>query len=204
MNAPGSPAGTAGYGEEAARLAVQYESVTFAEVHRELLHHYPAPPAAVLDVGAGTGRDAAALAALGHRVVAVEPTPELRAAGERLHAGTDVRWVADALPGLPLLAAEGERYDLVLLTAVWMHLAPDERPPAMAALTRLLAPAGRLALTLRHGPVPPGRHMFDLPPEPTIALAAGHGLRLHHRATRPDLHGRDGVHWSLLLFEREG
>ncbi|MEV7186806.1 class I SAM-dependent methyltransferase [Kitasatospora sp. NPDC093102] len=200
MNAP---AGTAGYGEAADQLAVQYESVSFAEVHRELHHLYPAPPASVLDVGAGTGRDAAALAALGHRVVAAEPTPELRAVGERLHAGSGVRWVADALPGLPLLVAEGERYDLVLLTAVWMHLAPAERPPAMAALTRLLAPAGRLALTLRHGPVPPGRRMFDLPPEPTITFAAACGLHLLHRATRPDLHGRDGVHWTALLFERE-
>ncbi|MFE2409972.1 SAM-dependent methyltransferase, partial [Kitasatospora sp. NPDC059408] len=60
------PSGTAGYGAEAQALALQYESVTFAEVHREMLHLFPAPPAAVLDVGAGTGRDAAALAALGH------------------------------------------------------------------------------------------------------------------------------------------
>ncbi len=199
MNAP---AGTAGYGEAAEQLAVQYESVSFAEVHRELLHHYPAPPAAVLDIGAGTGRDAAALAALGHRVVAVEPTPELRAVGERLHADVDIRWIADALPGLPLLLAEGERYDLVLLTAVWMHLTPAERPPAMDNLAALLTPGGRLALTIRHGPTPPGRHMVDLPPEHTTALAATRGLRLLHRSSRSDLHGRGGVHWTDLFFEQ--
>jgi protein-L-isoaspartate O-methyltransferase len=32
----------------------------------------------VLDIGSGTGRDAAGLAAMGHSVVAVEPTAELR------------------------------------------------------------------------------------------------------------------------------
>ncbi|WP_030244006.1 class I SAM-dependent methyltransferase [Streptomyces sp. NRRL S-350] len=198
------PAGTAGYGEAAAQLALQYESVSFAEVHRERLHLYPAPPTAVLDIGAGTGRDAAALAALGHRVVAVEPTPELRAVGERLHGDAAIRWVADALPDLPLLTAEDGRFDLVLLTAVWMHLAPAERPAAMDALAGLLAPGGRLALTLRHGPVPPGRRMFDLPPEPTVDLAASRGLRLLHRSGRADLHGRAGVHWTALVFEREG
>ncbi|MFJ7277365.1 class I SAM-dependent methyltransferase [Kitasatospora sp. NPDC098663] len=191
---------TAGYGEAAEELAVQYESVTFAEVHADLLDSYPPPPAAVLDVGAGTGRDAAALAALGHPVVAVEPTAELRSFAERLHAGSGVRWVADELPELPELSAGAERFDLVLLTAVWMHLAPAERPLAMTALGRLLAPGGRLALTLRHGPVPPGRRMFDVPPEETVALAAARGLRLLHRTERGDLHGRSGVRWTSLAF----
>ncbi|MFI9319104.1 class I SAM-dependent methyltransferase [Kitasatospora aureofaciens] len=195
-------AGTAGYGEAAEQLAVQYESVAFTEVHHSLLHLYPAAPAAVLDVGAGTGRDAAALAALGHRVVAAEPTPELRAVGRRLHPDADIRWVADALPALPRLSAEGKRFDLILLTAVWMHLTPAEGPPAMDALGRLLAPGARLALTLRHGPVPPGRRMFDLPPEHTIALARDRGLRLLHRGARPDLHGREGVSWTELVFGR--
>lgn len=193
------PAGTAGYGAQATALAVQYESVTFAEVHREMLHLFPPPPAAVLDVGAGTGRDAAALAALGHSVVAAEPTPELRLIGEELHRDSGVRWVSDALPELPSLGAG--RFDLVLLTAVWMHLAPAERPPAMATLARLAAPGGRVVLSLRHGPVPPGRRMFDVPAQETITQAAANGLRAVHRVTRPDLHGRPGVEWTILAFE---
>ncbi|MFD8083010.1 class I SAM-dependent methyltransferase [Kitasatospora sp. NPDC059722] len=196
------PSGTAGYGAEAQALAVQYESVTFAEVHREMLHLFPAPPAAVLDVGAGTGRDAAALAALGHPVVAAEPTPELRHIGEELHRDSGVRWISDALPELPSLGAE--RFGLVLLTAVWMHLAPAERPPAMASLARLVAPGGRMILSLRHGPVPPGRRMFDVPPEETVAQAAANGLHPIHRISRTDLHGRPGVGWTILAFEAAG
>ncbi|MFJ7243400.1 class I SAM-dependent methyltransferase [Kitasatospora sp. NPDC098652] len=199
---PERPPGTVGYGEAAEQLAVQYESVDFAEVHRSLLHLYPAAPAAVLDIGAGTGRDAAALAALGHRVTAVEPTPELRAVGARLHPRAGIHWIADALPDLPELTARGEQYDLVLVTAVWMHLAPAERPPAMRAVARLLAPGARLALTLRHGPVPPGRRMFDLPPDRTTALAEAHGLHLLHQGERSDLHARADVSWTELVFQR--
>ncbi|WP_327673738.1 class I SAM-dependent methyltransferase [Kitasatospora sp. NBC_00458] len=196
----GGRTSTAGYGEEAERLAEQYEAVTFAEVHRETLHLFPAEPAAVLDVGAGTGRDAAALAALGHRVVAAEPTPELRRIGERLHAGCGVRWVDDALPGLPRLRAAGERFDLVLLTAVWMHLAADERPSALDALAELLAPAGHLHLTLRHGPVPPGRRMFDVSADETVELARARGLSPLLRTERADLHGRTDVRWTELVL----
>ncbi|MFF7453144.1 class I SAM-dependent methyltransferase [Kitasatospora sp. NPDC008115] len=194
------PAGTAGYGEQAERLAAQYEAVTFAEVHREALHLFPSRPADILDVGAGSGRDAAALAALGHRVVAAEPTAELRRIGEHRHAGRGVRWVDDALPALPLLGAEGARFDVVLLTAVWMHLAPDERPPAMDALTALLAPGGRLFLSVRHGPVPAGRRMYDAPAAEAVALARARGLHPLLHTERPDLHGRSGVHWTVLVL----
>ncbi|MFB7469701.1 class I SAM-dependent methyltransferase [Kitasatospora sp. NPDC056184] len=194
------PAGTAGYGEAAGRLAAQYEAVTFAEVHREALQLFPPGPADVLDIGAGSGRDAAALAALGHRVVAAEPTPELRRIGEHLHAGSGVRWTDDALPDLPGLGAAGARFDAVLLTAVWMHLAPDQRPPAMDALTGLLAPGGHLFLTLRHGPVPPGRRMYDVPADETLSLARSRGLHPVLHTERPDLHGRSGVHWTVLVL----
>ena len=57
--------GTEGYREEAATLVPRYEALVFEDVHREVIHLFPAPPAHVLDVGAGTGRDAAALARAG-------------------------------------------------------------------------------------------------------------------------------------------
>ena len=88
-SASGTPNGIQGYGETADLLVTQYESRTFADVHRGLLPLLPAAPARALDIGAGTGRDAAALAALGHTVLAVEPTPEMRAHGQ-LPAGVRI------------------------------------------------------------------------------------------------------------------
>src|SRR5207247_1303411 len=115
-----------GYAAEAARLVAQYESIAFADVHVALLPLLPRPPASVLDVGAGTGRDAAALAALGHHVLAVEPTAALREEGRRLHPSARLEWLDDVLPDLSRLVARGERFDLVMLIAVLMHLDVDE------------------------------------------------------------------------------
>src|SRR3954453_11536769 len=42
-------------------LVPRYEGLRFEDVQREVIHLFPAPPAQVLDVGAGTGRDAEAL-----------------------------------------------------------------------------------------------------------------------------------------------
>ncbi|MFF2846906.1 class I SAM-dependent methyltransferase [Streptomyces sp. NPDC058001] len=196
-----SPAeGTAGYAEAADALAVQYEEVTFGEVHRDVLKLVPAEPGRILDVGAGTGRDAAALAARGHRVVAVEPTAELRAHGQRIHADSGIDWVDDVLPDLTLSRHAG-RFEAVFATAVWMHLDAEERERAMARIAALLLPGGRFFVNLRHGPVPDGRHMFDVSPAETTELGAAYGLRTVHRSERPDLHGRDSVRWSCLVLQ---
>lgn len=97
----GTPNGTQGYGETADLLVTQYESRTFADVHRGVLPLLPAAPARALDIGAGTGRDAAALAALGHTVLAVEPTPAMRAHGQdRAHEAADQAGRADDSDGL--------------------------------------------------------------------------------------------------------
>ncbi|KAA6213864.1 class I SAM-dependent methyltransferase [Streptomyces albofaciens JCM 4342] len=172
-------------------------------MHRDFLPLLPPPPARIADIGAGTGRDAAALAARGHTVLAVEPVPELRALARGLHPSPSIHWLSDALPGLPRLRDETGRLDAILLSAVWMHLPEPSRPPAMRRLHDLLAPGGRLFLTLRHGPPPEDRQMYDIPAHETVALATRHGLRPLQHAQAIDHLARDHVHWSTLTFEKD-
>jgi SAM-dependent methyltransferase len=195
--------GTQGYAEEADKLAVRYESLTFEGVQREVLHLIPSAPCRVLDIGAGTGRDAAALAAKGHTVTAMEPTAALRAHGQRLHASPRIEWVDDALPELAVLRATARRYDLVMATAVWMHLDEGQRAAAMGNIAALMAPRALFLVSLRHGPVPPGRRMFNVSGDETVALAGSHGLSLIHRGGRDDVQGRPDVTWTVLGFRKE-
>ncbi|MFF8958380.1 class I SAM-dependent methyltransferase [Streptomyces sp. NPDC014894] len=187
------------YEQYAQALADRYEALTFDGLYEEILPLLPAPPARVADIGAGTGRDAAALARLGHRVTAVEPVREMRTVGARLHP-EPVEWVADALPELGRVDGP---FELLLLSAVWMHLDEDERPFAMERVSALLTGGGRLVVTLRHGAPPRDRRMFDVSADETVALAARHGLREVYRAgDGADRLGRNGVHWSQLVFEK--
>ncbi len=178
--------GTEGYAAEAAALAVQYESIAFAQVHAAVLHLVPPPPCRVLDIGAGTGRDAAALAALGHRVLAVEPTDEMRMRARALHPSPAIEWLDDGLPDLATVKTRGEDYDLVMLSAVWMHLDEEQRRRAMPNVASLVSPGGVVFLSLRYGPVPHGRRMFAVPAEDTIELAAAAGLALVSRSSGQD------------------
>ena len=194
--------GAAGYGANASILAAQYESITFADVYRDLLHLFPVRPSAVLDIGAGSGRDAAELARRGHQVVAAEPTAELRFEGQQLHGSLAIEWVDDHLPTLTVVRQSNRRFDVVLLTAVWMHLDPDEREVAMEAIAQLTADDGQVFMSLRHGPIPEGRRMFDVSAEDTIRLAARHGLRCDHEVKREDMLGRPDVRWSFLAMRK--
>jgi hypothetical protein len=110
--------GTEGYAEAAPELIQRYDNLVFAEVHRPMLHLIPRVPCSAVDIGAGTGRDAAHLAAMGHRVVAVEPTDALRIPGMALHPSPLIEWLDDSLPDLAVLRARRQRFDLAMLTAV--------------------------------------------------------------------------------------
>ncbi|WDR04084.1 class I SAM-dependent methyltransferase [Devosia algicola] len=167
---------TQGYSETAEALAASYESREFADVHRHMAHLFPKAPAMILDIGAGTGRDAAGFAAAGHTVIAVEPVDAFRLLAARLHPDPAITWIDDGLPQLATIVGRAHKFDLIMMTAVWMHLDLAERQTAMPVIARLLKPAATLILSLRHGPVPSGRRMFDVTATETIALAATCGM----------------------------
>jgi SAM-dependent methyltransferase len=195
--------GTEGYAAEAGALFVQYESLDFAHVQRWSLPLIPPAPARVLEIGAGTGRDAAGFAALGHSVVAVEPTREFRTRAAVLHPSPAIEWLDDSLPGVAVIMARGETFDIVMMTAVWMHLDEGQRRRAMPNIAALMRPGGLAFMTLRHGPVPPGRRMFAVTGAETIALAKHAGLEVVFNTWAPEgIQKRPGVSWIRLAFAR--
>lgn len=193
--------GTHGYDKDAAKRVERYESIAPELVHEPVLHLIREGPCRTLEVGAGTGRDAAWFASKGHAVSAVEPTTEMREVGMRLHPSPNIAWIDD---GLPDLASVGGKYDLLMLTAMWMHLAEGERRRAMPRLAALAAPGAVMAMLLRHGPVSDGRHMYETPVTETIALAEAAGFALLINADRGVIRpgGEPGVTWTSLAFER--
>ncbi|NQY97627.1 MAG: methyltransferase domain-containing protein [Henriciella sp.] len=198
-------ASNAGYADEAPRLFERYEFRDPAAIHAPWAHFFPEPPARILDIGAGTGRDAAWFVSLGHSVLAVEPTDALREGAAKLHPEPEIEWLDDILPDLPKVMARGEQFDLILMHAVWMHLTESERAEGMGKLAQLLRPGGRIAMSQRHGPVPTGRRMFEVSGAETIALAALHGLQnlLHERAESIQAENRaKAIEWTKLVFEK--
>ena len=195
----------AGYGENAEHLLTHYDSHSFEDVHASVLEYFPVAPSKVLDIGCGSGRDAAHFAALGHKVTAVEPTEEFLSFAKTQHAGFGIQWLPDRLPELGMLRELQETYDLVLLSAVWMHLDAVEREEAMNNLAALLHLGSTVVMSLRHGPVPKGRVMYDVGADETIKLAELYGLVPVFNETTDSVQAanrRLGVRWTKLVFVR--
>jgi SAM-dependent methyltransferase len=180
-------------------LCGRYESVDFQMVHKSWLPLIPLHSSTAIDIGCGSGRDAEALSKAGFQVLAVDSSPDMVREAERLHANSKIEWLVDSLPELPLVLCSGSRFDLILLSAVWMHLTNPERSIAMGNLSKLCAPRGILVITLRH-PVDHLRGMNEASGEEISALAAQNHLEILQRFTTEDALGRTEVTWSFIVL----
>jgi hypothetical protein len=92
-----------------------------------------------------------------------------------------------------------------MMTAVWMHLDALQQRRGMPAVASLVREGGVLILSLRHGPVPAGRRMFEVSAVETSGLARAQGLHpvLHERAPSIQAGNRlAGVTWTRLALRR--
>lgn len=186
------------YDAHATELARSYESIEAERVHAWMVDLLPADRGIALDVGAGTGRDAAWLSGRGFDVVAVEPSWAMREQASRLRPNSRVKWVLDELPDLRDTLRMGLNFDLILLSGVWMHVPLAERPRAFRKLVTLLKPGGFIAVTLRLGPTEADRQMFPVSEEEIERLARAHGAFVERRRVEADKLGRAGVTWVQL------
>lgn len=187
-------------------LIERYESFDFEKLYAPVLDLMPKSPVRVADIGAGTGRDAAWLADRRHTVVAVEPVRELREAGAGLHRSANITWLDDRLPELAKLQSQ-EPFGMILLCGVWQHIEEDARQVAMAALGHIAADNGLLIMSLRHGLGAPGRRVFPISPESTIAAAKRLGFDIVRQLKADSIQPENraaGVCWTWLAFRKDG
>ena len=190
------------YNLHAEALCEQYGAIAADDVHGNwMAKHLPDKPGFACDIGAGSGRDANWLATKGWDVIAVEPGTEMRRVAKR-RTHPRVTWLDDALPHLHKLRALGHRFDLVLLSAVWMHVPPTARERAFRIISELLKPSGVLVITLRHGSDEQEnaeRGFHEVSADEVLEYAKRRAVVLTERFTEPD-QSRGHVSWETLVF----
>ena len=110
-----------------------------------LLTRYFSPGGRTVDIGCGSGREVAWLAANGFAAIGYDASDGLLAEARARYP--QLSFHQAALPGLAGIA-DGS-FDNVLCETVIMHLAPSEIAPAVARLAAILRPGGVLYLSWR-------------------------------------------------------
>lgn len=188
----------AGYDRQAEELAERYERFAFENVHAEVLDLLPEAGGSVLDVGAGSGRDAAWFASEGYRVAAVEPSSKLREAARARHKNPNINWINDRLPSLKEVLRSKLTFDLVWLSAMWMHVPPKHQRRALRKLVSVMSPGASMMISLRYGPPDPSRPMHEIRLDELESLARDCGLQIARETEREDLQKRPGVSWKIV------
>lgn len=158
-------------------------------------------PRTALDIGAGSGRDSAWFAQQGYDVVAVEPSPLLMEEAKERHPQKNIHWLQDKMPDLHKTIRMGMSYDLILLSAVWMHIQPQDRPRVFRKLVSLLKPGGVIAISLRNGPHRIAESTYPVSALELEKLAVQHGLFVAAKETGEDRLGRQDVTWQTVLLQ---
>ncbi|WP_087845424.1 class I SAM-dependent methyltransferase [Photobacterium malacitanum] len=196
------------YHQNALFLSEQYLSLTFEQVHHNWQAHWPASSSKhvlkVLDIGAGAGRDALWFAKHHCDVYAIEPADDLREQGKKYSQQyvDKITWLDDQLPELNSIIELGIRFDCILLSAVWMHLSPAVRKRAFRKLSNLLAPSGKLVISLRYGDFSDARKAYDVSVEELERLAQQHALQVNLISElETDELGRNSVQWQTVVMQ---
>jgi SAM-dependent methyltransferase len=190
------------YRRHAEELTQRYNSLSPSVVHSAWKQLLPNEPGLAADIGAGSGRDANWLAGLGWDVVAVEPEAAFRQPA-MAQSHPQVSWLDDRLPKLQRLREADTRFNLIVVSAVWMHLSLTQREVAFRVLSNLLAPGGLLVISVRHEPdaaVREARGFYEVSSEELPAFAKQRALVLIERQRSADALGRAGVSWETLCF----
>lgn len=192
------------YDTNAESLFKHYQSASSEMVHAFWLDLLPAKPGCACDIGAGSGRDATWLATNDWKVIAVEPCEQLRNLGESfttMAAGLDskIKWLNDSLPHLNTLVSADQKFDLIILSAVWMHLRANEYRLAMNTLQSLLTKNGLLVISLRNGPDPEKR-FFKTSLDELIQTARSSTLSLVRKSHNQVDATRSDISWDTAVF----
>lgn len=193
----------ASYDSESSKYFEDYSKLYFSNVHRQFIRFLPEnTDAKILDIGSGSGRDALSLARRGYQVTAIEPSVNMLTLAQTKNNHKNICWVNDCLPNLSTL--NKNFYDLALLSAVWMHIKPNERGTSLKRISDLLKVDGRLAITLRMGTPDPKRMMYPVSIEELLEQSNRANLEPIYmsRQTKDSLN-RNEITWKKIVLQKK-
>ena len=198
------------YENHVAELAERYDSADMEQPHKQLLTIF-APGAKLLEIGCGSGRDAAFLLAKKRNIQCIEPSRQMIQETLQRRPELGGRLFAGSVPGnLPENLYRPRYYDGVYAMAVLMHLKQEALAPTFSLFYTLIKPQGRLFFSVplgrpdlkKSGYDPQGRYFLLLPEKDWVSMAEAAGFTGIKTTKNSDGLGRGAITWLTCTGEK--
>lgn len=190
-------------GDAGASLVKQYDTLSPTTLNAWMVPFLP-DSGNLLEVGAGSGRDALWFSNRGLSVTCVEPSAVMREIIRcKLHGKPDVDVVDDCLPLLTKVKRKGKTFDVISVLAVWMHIHPHDRRAALGNMLKILNDDGVLCMSLRHGTPAPDRIMYYVTIEEVEEICSKLNAKIVYQNSDSDMLKRNAVHWTHLVIKKQ-
>ncbi|WP_321393996.1 class I SAM-dependent methyltransferase [Emcibacter sp.] len=180
----------------------EYEKLNFEDVHSSILPYLAQLSGTIVDIGSGSGRDAAGLAEMGFNVIAIEPSHKLLEQAKSRHQSPNIKWLHGALPNIPN-SLKNTSNDAVLLSAVWTYIRPDQRGEAMLSMSGMLKEGGYLFLSYRNKISSDCDQFYEATIEETSRCALAANLHFVKSFEEYDHMKRDNIYWNVLVYVKQ-
>jgi 2-polyprenyl-3-methyl-5-hydroxy-6-metoxy-1,4-benzoquinol methylase len=196
--------GTEGYERFIPLFIASSKALDFNVVCKDFVRFLPLKNSNILDLGSGAGQNSAALDKLGFNVTAIEPMAAFLNAAINEYRSTSIEWLHDSLPYIACLDSHEEKFDFVLIDAVWHHLSEAERIIATSKISTVIKSNGRCAISLRNGPPGMGTRVFPTDSKDTINLFKAHGFKCIFKLCNQAsiLPNKEKVKWTRIVLEK--
>lgn len=196
------------YAANAAACAASYEAACVDALH-EPLRSLASPALQVLEIGGGSGRDAAFLVQLGCDTTYTDGCEEMVAQAINLHVELASKARVASFPLADDDQLLKKRYDVVLCGAVIMHLDDGCLERFASQMTELVGLGGHLVLSHSFGHEhnrdrrdADGRLLLERPPATIDGIFEERGFLAERLIEDRDGLGRPNIRWAIHLLQK--
>jgi 2-polyprenyl-3-methyl-5-hydroxy-6-metoxy-1,4-benzoquinol methylase len=196
------------YDATATKLVRSYNKIHVPDIFPtfvEELLQYPKPlrkKINVLNIGCGTGRDSKWIAEQGFHVVAIDGSQKMLELADEINNHTHIEYLCDIAPAMDKTRALKKKFDVILVHAFLFHLDEEDRQEFYKILKTLVKEECYVYITLRHGPTPQERVMFDISPKELETFATKNAFEYSYIEHREDNLGRKDVSWDHIVLKK--
>ena len=195
------------YEDNAAEITRKYEEVDFDGPVERFARSLP-PGAKILEIGSGSGRDAALMLKLGLSVTGLDGSERMIREAIRLHPELADKLIHCILPSpLPFV---DHRFDAAMSWAVLMHLPSSDLSSVFKEIARVIVPGGLFVYSVNsrrsgldvENRDNRGRRFTCMQPAGWEELHKAAGFETVETVESDDITGRPGIRWVTVWARR--